>query len=229
MTTRSWEDKRKRLQLAREHAGYRSARQAAMSMGWVYPTYASHENGIRDFPQKVAERYARAFRVAPEFIMFGTNPPDWYRGTKSAQAEMVEVEAPTRSLRFFNDDEAYELSNWLERPIAGPQFFITDPGNLSPKSIAVKVQTDEMRAKPPAIGEKEIHPGDTAIIDTERRHVRPGDIAAILVNSDPFIHLRKVVMSGNKHAYVALNRDHGQFDDRMGDVIGRVMWVLTAF
>jgi hypothetical protein len=199
-----------------------------MSMGWVYPTYASHENGIRDFPQKVAERYARAFRVAPEFIMFGTNPPEWYRGLKSAEDEVVEVEAPTRSLRFFNHNEADALSNWLEQQMSGPQFFITDPGNLSPKSIAVKIQTDEMRAKPPAIGEKEIHPGDMVIIDTERRQVRPGDIAAIIVDDDPFIHLRKVVMSGNKQAYVALNRDYGQFDDRTGDVIGRVMWILTS-
>lgn len=48
-----------RLALAREHAGFKSARQAAQAMGWVYATYASHESGLRDFPQKVAEKYAR--------------------------------------------------------------------------------------------------------------------------------------------------------------------------
>lgn len=218
-------NKQKRLALAREHAGFRSARQAALAMGWTYPTYASHENGLRDFPQRVAERYAVAFRVSPEYLMFGTNPPDWASG--DGEAEQIEVRAPTRSLRLFGDTEANALREWLEKPTPGQQFFITDPGNLSPRSIALSVSSAEMRAKPAVGGEREILPGDTAIIDTDRRHVRPGDTVALLIDSDPDIHLRKVVMrSGGKLVYMALNSDYGEFDT--GEVVGRVMWILAA-
>lgn len=223
---RKVEDKRKRLMLAREHAGYKSARQAALSMGWTYPTYASHENGLRDFPQKVAERYARAFSVSPEFIMFGTSPPEWAK--EFGRPEMVELKAPTRSLRLFSDADGALLREWLEKPIpGGPQFYITDPGNLSAQSLALSVNLDEMRAKPAIAGEREIWPGDTVLVDTEKRKVRPGDTVAILVDSDDDIHLRKVVMrDGSRMVYKALNHDYGEL--ATGDVVGRVMWAVGA-
>lgn len=220
------DDKQKRLLLARERAGYRSARQAALSMGWTYPTYASHENGFRNFPQRVAERYARAFRVSPEFLMFGTNPPDWANHLKVQS--MVELHAPLRSLRLFTDAEGDVLRSWLQhQQSGGPQFMITDPGNISLRSIALTVNSDEMRAKPPAAGEREVLPGDTAIIDIQRQQIRPGDVVALLVKGDPYVHLRKVVMHGvGRVSYLALNRDHGEFDT--GDVVGRVMWVVAG-
>lgn len=212
--------------MAREHAGYKSARQAALNMGWAYPTYASHENGLRDFPQKVAERYAHAFRVSPEFLMFGSNPPDWANHLKAQP--MVEMHAPTRLLRLFTDEEAEMLRSWLQhQQSGGPQYMITDPGNISPRSFALAVNADEMRAKPPAAGEREILPGDIAIIDTQRQQVRPGDVVALLVKGDPYVHLRKVVMHGiGRLSYLALNRDHGEFDT--GGVVGRVMWVMAG-
>lgn len=224
---RAWEAKRRRLQLAREHAGYKSARAAALAMGWVYPTYASHENGLRDFPQKVAEKYARAFRVAPEFIMFGINPPSWYSENGGVSPDRVEVAAPMRALPHFSDSEANVLRDWLKKEVPRPQFYVSDPGNISGKSIAVRIESDEMRAKPPSIGEREILPGDTVIVDTERTNVRPGDYAAVLVDGDSFIHIRKVVMSGTRLIFAALNRDHGEFEH--ANVVGRVMWSLSAF
>jgi len=108
----------------------------------------------------------------------------------------------------------------------GKQFFMTDMGSLSAHSIALRITSAEMRAKPAMAGEREILPGDT-IIDTERPHVRAGDTVALLVGSDPDIHLRKAVMRpGGKMVYVALNSDYGEYD--RGDNVGRVMWVLAA-
>lgn len=59
-----------RLKAARERAGYDSARAAATAMGVSPDTYSQHENGTRGFRSK-AERYARFFRVAPEWLLFG--------------------------------------------------------------------------------------------------------------------------------------------------------------
>ena len=226
MRNNTLDAKRKRLQLAREHAGYKSARQAALAMGWMYPTYASHENGTRDFPQRVAERYARAFNVSPEFLMFGRNPPEWAKDF--AGVELLEVKAPLRSFRMFEDTDAGILKEWLENPIpGGPQFQITEPGPLSAKTIAISVTSEEMRANPATIGGREIKPGDIVLVDLEQQKIRPGDIVAVLVDGDDAIHLRKAVMrDGGKMAYVALNQDYGEFTKAR--LVGRVMWVMSS-
>ena len=149
--------------------------------------------------------------------MFGAHPPDWATGIPT-EPETVEVLAPTRSLRLFADTEAGALREWLKQPTSGgKQFFITDPGNLSAQSIALRITSAEMRAKPPVAGEREILPGDTAIIDTEQPHVRPGDTVALLVESDPDIHLRKAMMRGaGKMVFMALNSDQWRIRRRRG-------------
>jgi phage repressor protein C with HTH and peptisase S24 domain len=72
-----------RLEQARIAAGYKSARQAAIRHGWVPSTYASHENGQTDVPIAAAKLYGRAFKVSPEWIVYG-------RGSMEAR-NMVEI------------------------------------------------------------------------------------------------------------------------------------------
>jgi phage repressor protein C with HTH and peptisase S24 domain len=60
-----------RLKRAREKSGYSSAKAAAEAMGVSVPTYIQHENGTRGYPASKAERYARFFRVAPEWLLYG--------------------------------------------------------------------------------------------------------------------------------------------------------------
>lgn len=62
-----------RLAEARKTAGYSNAKDAAEAFGWTYVTYAAHENGSRGIRSDMAARYGRAFRVAPEWIMFGAS------------------------------------------------------------------------------------------------------------------------------------------------------------
>lgn len=61
-----------RLKQARSRAGYASARSAALAFGWTPSTYASHENGQTGTPPLEAiERYARAFKVTPDWLLLG--------------------------------------------------------------------------------------------------------------------------------------------------------------
>ena len=60
-----------RLRQARQDAGFRSATAAAAALGAKPPTYTSHENGTRDFGDAEAARYARAFNVAVQWLVFG--------------------------------------------------------------------------------------------------------------------------------------------------------------
>jgi len=71
------EEPKDRLQQARIRAGYGSASAAATAFGWTRSTYAHHENGTREILPDAAERYARAFRVSPAWILFADgNGPD---------------------------------------------------------------------------------------------------------------------------------------------------------
>jgi SOS-response transcriptional repressor LexA len=60
-----------RLKNARKRSGYPSAKAAAEAMGVPVATYIQHENGGRGFPADRAERYARFYRVPPEWLLFG--------------------------------------------------------------------------------------------------------------------------------------------------------------
>lgn len=64
-------DASERLKQARIKAGYDSAKGAAEAMGVRVPTYIQHENGTRGFPAGRAGRYARFFRVKPEWLLYG--------------------------------------------------------------------------------------------------------------------------------------------------------------
>lgn len=61
-----------RLREARIKAGFATAADAARHFGWPAPTYFQHEGGQRGIRRKVAEVYASAFAVTPEYLMFGT-------------------------------------------------------------------------------------------------------------------------------------------------------------
>lgn len=64
-----------RLRAARIAAGFDSATAAAAFHGWTPSTYTAHENGQNGFKVKQAVVYARAFKVSPEWLQFGANPP----------------------------------------------------------------------------------------------------------------------------------------------------------
>lgn len=63
----------KRLQQARQAAGFRTAKEAAERFHWNYETYAQHENGNRGISRS-AKRYARAFKVSEAWLLTNTGP-----------------------------------------------------------------------------------------------------------------------------------------------------------
>ncbi len=60
-----------RLRRARMAAGFETAASAAAALGVSQATYGQHENGLRGFPASKAEKYARRFRVTPEWLLYG--------------------------------------------------------------------------------------------------------------------------------------------------------------
>jgi hypothetical protein len=60
-----------RLREARERVGYTSAAAAAKAIGVPIATYTGHEGNHRGFPASKAMKYAKAFHVSVNWLMFG--------------------------------------------------------------------------------------------------------------------------------------------------------------
>lgn len=74
-----------RLRVARIHAGFETAKEAAEAMGVPVPTYLGHENGSRGFPAKKALIYARKFKVREQWLLYGVGPAPGERGGEGAE------------------------------------------------------------------------------------------------------------------------------------------------
>lgn len=113
-----------RLREARAAAGFEDAAEAARRFGWTEATYRSHENGTRNFTKEGAKRYARAFRVSPEWLYLGigdaSKKPVPFVGYVGAGAEVFPI------------DDGGCLDD-MEPP----------PG-IGPEAVAVKVRGDSM-------------------------------------------------------------------------------------
>lgn len=78
-----------RLRKARKAANFKSASEAARSLGVSPPTYIHHENGTRDFDQQAAELYARRYHVTVSWLMLGDGE---MRGEQQASALAQEID-----------------------------------------------------------------------------------------------------------------------------------------
>lgn len=116
-----------RLRAARLGAGFATAADAARAFGWKEPTYFGHENGSRGLTVETAHRYARHFRVTPEWLLYGTGEarkkPVPLVGYVGAGAEVFPV-----------DD-------------GGCLDEVDPPPGIGPSAVAVKVRGDSMRPR----------------------------------------------------------------------------------
>lgn len=74
-----------RLREARLKAGFHNATDAARAYNLGVSTYISHENGARGLKPDVAERYAKAFRTSPEWLLYGKTK----KGTPSPESPLT--------------------------------------------------------------------------------------------------------------------------------------------
>ena len=120
-----------RLRRARTDAGFETATDAAKAFGFGKSAYISHENGTRGLHPEVADRYAKAFRVAAEWILYGkskTRPaPD-----KRPQVPLVGYVGAGAEASFFGDQGE------LDR-VYGPEW-------ASDSTVAVEVRGESLGA-----------------------------------------------------------------------------------
>lgn len=117
-----------RLQKAREDAGFAGPTEAARAFGWGVSTYLSHENGTRGLRPDTADRYARAFRVTTEWILFGR--------TKRARAPGSPPTVPLLG---------YVAAGATAHFTAGGELGeVEAPGGSSETTVAVEIRGDSL-------------------------------------------------------------------------------------
>lgn len=138
-------DAAERLRTARKQAGYANASDAAEAFGWKGSTYLGHENGSRGLRPDAAERYARAFGVRAEWLLFGTGgvpvrvDRDDPMPTGAALVSVFDVQASAGPGAVVDDYEAVTHS------LAFPPDYLCKLTRSHPRNLAIiSVKGDSM-------------------------------------------------------------------------------------
>jgi hypothetical protein len=198
----------KRLQKAREMAGFKSRRQAALHFGWTESTYSSHENGqIPTVPREAAKIYAEAFNLPGldyVWITDGVGPGPRPRSRKGVRA----AEKPDPKSRHFSNSE--KQSEGETQAIATLSTQRTQVNTEISSQMSMRITGDGHRVDPALAGgelkdffDREMGPGreawhvTTDMIDTlcrlgsyvvvdRGRRPEPGEyVLAEITNSKP--------------------------------------------
>lgn len=119
-----------RLRAARLEAKYEDAVDAARAYGWRESTYISHENGTRGLKPAVADRYAKAFKVPVEWLLYG-KPRKAARPAETPKTvPLVGYVGAGAEAYFFGDQ--------------GKLGDVTAPDGASAETVAVEVRGDSL-------------------------------------------------------------------------------------
>jgi len=98
---------------ARLVAGFRSARAAAATLGVNPATYASHENGTRNFSIADARHYAELYEVSPGWVLTGEH----FDGDQFAKIRDESLSEPVNNNSGFVTETAIGSGNLSDREI----------------------------------------------------------------------------------------------------------------
>ena len=218
------EDIADRLRHARIGAGFKTAADAAHYLSIATPTYASHENGSRGITVEKAEVYARAFKVAPEWLLYGRGPlPSG--GTRQDNApppapndiDLVKVFDVHASA----GDGMFALTEDHASSLAFPKGYLQWLTRANPRDLAIiGVKGDSML---PTLADDDI-----VMLDTSKTDLSYDGLFVIRDNGDAL--LVKRVGRATKPGHVTIISDNRALYDpvekALSDihVIGKVIW-----
>ena len=174
----------KRLQRARELAGFETASDAARSLGVREPTYLGHENGSRGF-RSSAEKYARRYGVNLEWLLTG-------RGAE----RFAQEQSSRRTVPVVGTVEQGARVRLIE---TGSREEVLAPSTATAATVALEIQGDSLG---------DLFDRWLLFFDDVRTRVRPDslDTAAVCGLRDGRILIRKVQRSKSKGLYHLLSQ-----------------------
>lgn len=223
-----------RLRQAREKAGFKSASQAAHSLGVEVPTYLAHENGSRGVTAAAAEKYSKRFRVNLAWLLTGEEPKaDPAPGRRSSPydgASIVTVEGETFARLPLYDIRAQAGKGALAydgEPIGFRLFDFNWLKSASRSGIehlkVVEVSGDSM--------EPTLYARDHVLVDlADVALARAGLFVLRLDDSLMVKRVQKMIGSGS----IKVISDNSRYeaeeiaDESRISVVGRVIWIGRA-
>lgn len=239
-----------RLRTARIAAGFRSARAAAQALDVAVSTYGAHEKaeqpGARDYGPDEARRYARRFRVTPEFLLTGLGELNAERGHLDSsdvdarpldQADRPKAGIPEIDIRAGmggggfaesevrfdgNHSDPVKPETW-QFPTAFVREELRAPVN---RLIIIETQGDSMSPT--------IEPGERLVIDTAHTRPSPDGIYALRDQFDAVVVKRLQILRGEDRGRVRVisdNAAHSAETVGLGDIaiVGRVICGLKRY
>jgi len=243
-----------RLRQARQAAGFKSARAAAIRYNWTPSTYASHENGQTPVPRDAAKAYAKAFKVDVAWLLniegsinqpkkignrtdnltvnrLGAEPH--FELDAPATVPEIDVRAGASYAGGFSQEEntidqhGNSVSKDVVRVNWGiPAPFLRDELHIRPgRAHILSVRGDSMNDA--------LFDGDRAIINLDDRDVSQGGIFALLDDDASVIIKQVELVRGSKSKRIrctSRNPVYAPFELDLIDpvmIIGRVASKIT--
>lgn len=209
-------DTAQRLQQARKNAGFTSAAEAAERFGWAKPTYSGHENGSRGVRRDKAEQYGRAFKVSPEWLLFGGSDDASTAPPPALPAELVSVYDVKASA---GDGALVEDERVIEQ-LAFPAGYLSRITKAKPKDLAIiGVKGDSMA---PTIDDD-----DVVMIDVAKRDLSFDGLFVIKDGGASL--LVKRIGRGGRSGHIMVISDNPTYPNTERavediEVVGKVVW-----
>jgi phage repressor protein C with HTH and peptisase S24 domain len=211
-----------RLKEARIRAGFETAADAATYLGLAAPTYASHENGSRGITVSKAGVYARAFRVSPEWILYGASKS----APTQAQPELAPSDMPHDLVPVYDvcasaGDGVFVSSEEQIDSMAFPAGYLRWLTRANPRDLAIiGVKGDSMH---PTLADD-----DVVMLDRSKRDLSYDGLFVIRDNGDAL--LVKRIGRAKTPGHVTMISDNRALYDPVEkaltdiEVIGKVIW-----
>ena len=197
-------------------AGFESAAQAAERFHWKTTTYAGHENGSRGVKPDMAEEYARAFKVTPEWLLYGSGeaPAPVDNASSVALVPVFNVQASA-------GPGAIVSSEYVVERLAFPPDYLRHITRSNPRDLSIiGVKGDSMSPT--------LKDDDLVMIDTSKTDLSYEGLFVIRIDGGSALLVKRIGRASRK-GYVNIisdNPTHPAVEIAADDVfpVGKVVW-----
>ena len=203
-----------RLRRARKDAGFESAASAAERFHWKPSTYVGHENGLRGFRIDTAQHYARAFKVTPEWLLYG-------RGEDALPIAGDPDLVPVYNVRASAGPGTLVESEDIVGQLAFPPGYLRHITKSHPRNLAIiGVKGDSMSPT--------LKDDDVVMIDTSKVDLSFEGLFVIKIDGGAALLVKRIGRA-SKAGYVNIISDNPSFPavEIAGDdvtPVGKVVW-----
>ena len=213
-------DSADRLRAARERAGFATAADGARRLNVPVATYSGHENGSRGLKREVAARYAKAFGVTPEWLLFGSGTSDFlHEGHPAIETEpslivVYDVQASAGPGSFVDDYEA------VASRLSFPPDYLRHITTTSPENLAILSVTGNSMTP-------SLNHGDVVMVDMTKTDASYDGIFVLRV--DGLLKVKRVRPARDRESVVLMS-DNPRVPDvtvpaDAASIVGKVIWV----